>query len=214
MSARRTEVLNNPARAASKRANQEVLTALSDRDLVERCQRGRLEAYGELVNRYRNRVYALALGMVRNEQDATDLCQETFVKGWQAIRGFKKNASFYTWLYRITTNLCIDYVRRRDRRPTVEFQEAVDPDADAGVEVPPSNQPLPTDEVRRRELRELIEAAMERLSPEHRIVVQLREFEGLDYAAIAKAVGCSMGTVMSRLHYARKHLQKLLRKVL
>jgi RNA polymerase sigma-70 factor (ECF subfamily) len=173
-----------------------------------------LEAYGELVNRYRNRVYALALGMVRNEQDATDLCQETFVKGWQAIRGFKKNASFYTWLYRITTNLCIDHVRRRDRRPTVEFQEAVDPEADADVEVAPSNQPLPTDEVRRRELRELIETALEKLSPEHRLVVQLREFEGLDYAAIAKVVGCSMGTVMSRLHYARKHLQKLLQKVL
>jgi RNA polymerase sigma-70 factor (ECF subfamily) len=96
----------------------------------------------------------------------------------------------------------------------VEFQEAVDPDADADVEVPPSSQPLPTDEVRRRELRELIEAALEKLSPEHRLVVQLREFEGLDYAAIAKVVGCSMGTVMSRLHYARKHLQKLLQKVL
>ena len=214
MGARRTEALNKPVHTPSKRVNQEVLTELSDRELVERCQRGRLEAYGELVARYRHRVYALALSMVRNEQDATDLCQETFVKGWQAIRGFKKNASFYTWLYRITTNLCIDHVRRRDRRPTVEFQEAVDQDTDAGIEVPPSNQPLPTDEVRRRELRELIEAALERLSPEHRVVVQLREFEDMDYAAIAKVVGCSMGTVMSRLHYARKHLQKLLRKVL
>jgi RNA polymerase sigma-70 factor (ECF subfamily) len=214
MRARTTDALNKPVRTASKLANREVLTELSDRELVERCQRGRLDAYSELVSRYRNRVYALAFGMVRNEQDATDLCQETFVKGWQAIRGFKKNASFYTWLYRITTNLCIDHVRRRDRRPTVEFLEAVDPDADVEVEVPPSNQPLPTEEVRRRELRELIEAALERLSPEHRIVVQLREFEGLDYAAIAKVVGCSMGTVMSRLHYARKHLQKLLRKVL
>ncbi|MBM3860451.1 MAG: sigma-70 family RNA polymerase sigma factor [Verrucomicrobia bacterium] len=214
MRARQTAVLNNQGNAASKQANREVLTELSDRELVERCQRGRMEAYGELVNRYRHRVYALALGMVRNEQDATDLSQETFVKGWQAIRGFKKNASFYTWLYRITTNLCIDHVRRRDRRPTVEFEEAMDPDADADVEIPPSNQPLPTDEVRRRELREFIEAALEKLSPEHRLVVQLREFDGLDYAAIAKAVGCSMGTVMSRLHYARKHLQKLLQKVL
>jgi len=214
MSQRPKAALNNPQRAASKQPDREVLTTLSDRELVERCQRGRLEAYGELVKRYRNRVYALALSMVRNEEDATDLCQETFVRGWQAIRGFRKNASFYTWLYRIATNLCIDYVRRRDRRPTVEFEEAVDPDTDADVEVPPSNQPLPTDEVRRRELRELIEAAIEKLSPEHRLVVQLREFEGMDYATIAKTLGCSMGTVMSRLHYARKHLQKLLQKVL
>lgn len=214
MRTRSTAALNNRGRTASKQADREVLSALSDRELVERCQRGQLEAYGELVHRYRNRVYALALSMVRDEEDATDLCQETFVKGWQAIRGFKKNASFYTWLYRITTNLCIDYVRRRGRRPTVEFEEAVDPDADVDVEVPPSNQPLPTDEVRRRELRELIEAAIEKLSPEHRLVIQLREFEGLDYATIAKVVGCSIGTVMSRLHYARKHLQKLLENVL
>ncbi|MCX7887547.1 MAG: sigma-70 family RNA polymerase sigma factor [Verrucomicrobiae bacterium] len=214
MGARPKAALNNQGRAASKQADQKVLSALSDRELVERCQRGQLEAYGELVNRYRNRVFALALSMVRNEEDATDLCQETFVKGWQAIRGFRKNASFYTWLYRIATNLCIDYARRRERRATVEFEETVDPDTDVDVEVPPSNQPLPTEEVRRRELRELIEAAIEKLSPEHRLVIQLREFEGLDYASLARVVGCSIGTVMSRLHYARKHLQKLLKKVL
>ena len=214
MAFKQTERLNKPADPASKLADQEVLAGLSDRELVEYCQRGRLEAYGELVNRYRHRVYGLALSMARNEQDAMDLCQETFVKGWQAIRGFKSNASFYTWLYRITTNLCIDHARRRERRPTVEFQEAVDADTDADVEVPPSNQPLPTDEVRRRELRELIQAALEKLSPEHRAVIQLREFDGLDYAAIAKVVGCSLGTVMSRLHYARKHLQQLLKEVL
>jgi RNA polymerase sigma-70 factor (ECF subfamily) len=214
MGTRRTEALNKAARQASNQANQEVHTELSDRELVEQCQQGMLRAYSELVRRYRQKVYMLALGMVRNEQDATDLCQETFVKGWQAIRGFKKNASFYTWLYRITTNLCIDHSRRNRRWTTVEFQEEVDHDAEMGIEVPPSNQPLPTDEVRRRELRELIEAALEQLSPEHRVVIQLREFDGLDYAAIAKVVGCSIGTVMSRLHYARKHMQKLLEKVL
>jgi RNA polymerase sigma-70 factor (ECF subfamily) len=152
--------------------------------------------------------------MLRNEQDATDLCQETFVRAWRAIRSFKKNASFYTWLYRITTNLCIDFVRKRDRRPAVPFEEALDPDADADVEVAPSSQPLPTDEVQRKELREQIDAALLELSPEHRAVIQLREFEGLEYAAIARAVGCSIGTVMSRLHYARKHLQKLLKDAL
>ena len=90
----------------------------------------------------------------------------------------------------------------------------MDPEADASVEIAPSNQPLPTDEVRRRELREQINAALQELSPEHRVVIQLREFEGLEYAEIAKVVGCQMGTVMSRLHYARKHLQKLLRDVI
>jgi RNA polymerase sigma-70 factor, ECF subfamily len=182
-----------------------------DRTLIERCQAGELEAYEVLVGRYRQRVYSLAYGMLRNEQDATDLSQETFVKAWQAIRGFKKNASFYTWLYRITTNLCIDFVRKRDRRPTVPFEEAVDPDADVDVEIAPSSLPSPSEEVRRKELREQIDAALLELSPEHRVVIQLREFEGLDYAEIAKTVGCQIGTVMSRLHYARRHLQKLLK---
>jgi RNA polymerase sigma-70 factor (ECF subfamily) len=186
----------------------------ADRQLVERCQRGDLDAYGILVNRYRQRVYGLAYSMLRNEQDATDLSQETFVKAWQAIRGFKKNATFYTWLYRITTNLCIDFVRKRDRRPTVPFEEGIDPDANADVEIPPSNQSVPTDDLQRKELREQIDAALGELSPEHRAVVRLREYEGLEYAEIAKALGCSIGTVMSRLHYARKNLQKLLKDVI
>ena len=187
---------------------------LGDRELVERCQRGELEAYEALVGRYRNKVYGLAFSMLRNEQDATDLCQDAFVRGWQAIRKFQKNASFYTWIYRITTNLAIDFVRRRDRRPTTPFEEGISPDTDASVRQAPSANPSPVDEAQRRELREQIDAALRELSPEHRVVVQLREFEGLDYAAIAKVTGCTIGTVMSRLHYARKHLQKLLKEVL
>jgi RNA polymerase sigma-70 factor (ECF subfamily) len=206
--------VNIPAETASKPVHEGTQAEPDDRVLVERCQAGQLDAYEALVGRYRQRVYSLAYGMLRNEQDAVDLSQETFVKAWQAIRGFKKNASFYTWLYRITTNLCIDFVRKRDRRPTVPYEEAIDPDADVDVEIAPSNQPLPTDEAQRRELREQIDAALEELSPEHRVVIQLREYEGLDYAEIAKAVGCQIGTVMSRLHYARKHLQKLLKDVI
>ena len=206
--------VNIPARAASKSVHESAREEPSDREVVERCQRGDLASYELLVSRYRQRVYGLAYSMVRNEQDATDLSQETFVKAWQAIRKFKKNAAFYTWLYRITTNLCIDFVRKRGRRPTVSFEEAVDPDADVDVEVSPSSQPLPTDEAQRNELREQIDAALLELSPDHRAVIQLREYEGMEYAEIAGAVGCSIGTVMSRLHYARKHLRKLLREQL
>lgn len=206
--------VNIASGAASNSVHEGAHTETGDRELVEQCQRGALDAYEVLVNRYRNKVYGLAYSMLRNEQDATDLCQETFIRGWQAIRSFKKNASFYTWLYRITTNLCIDFVRKRDRRPTVPFEEALDPETDVDMEVAPSNQPLPTDEVQRKELREQIEVALLELSPEHLAVIQLREFEGLEYAEIAKAVGCSIGTVMSRLHYARKHLQKVLKEVI
>lgn len=206
--------VNIPGTVASNPAHESATAQPDDLELVERCQRGDLAAYEILVGRHRQRVYQYAFSRVRHEQDALDLCQETFVKAWQAIRGFKKTAQFSTWLYRITTNLCIDRARRRDRRAEVSFEEAVDPDSDVNVQIPPSNQPLPTDEAQRAELRRQIDAAIAELSPEHRAVIHLREFEGLEYAEIAKAVGCNLGTVMSRLHYARKHLQKLLRDVI
>jgi RNA polymerase sigma-70 factor (ECF subfamily) len=199
---------------ASNPAHELSQPELSDRELVERCQRGELEAYEALVGRYRNKVYGLAFSMLRNEHDATDLCQEAFVRGWQAIRKFQKNASFYTWIYRITTNLAIDFVRRRDRRPTTPFDEGISPNTDASVQQAPSANPSPVDEAQRRDLREQIDTALRELSAEHRVVVQLREFEGLDYATIAKVTGSTIGTVMSRLHYARKHLRKLLKEVI
>jgi RNA polymerase sigma-70 factor (ECF subfamily) len=206
--------VNIPVADASNPAHEVSQAEYNDHELVGRCQRGELEAYEILVGRYRNKVYGLAFSMLRNEQDATDLCQEAFVRGWQAIRKFRKSASFYTWIYRITTNLAIDFVRRRDRRPTAPFEEGISPDTDASVQESPSTNPSPVDEAQRRELREQIDAALLELSPEHRAVVQLREFDGLDYAAIAKVTGCTIGTVMSRLHYARRHLQKLLKEVI
>ena len=199
---------------SSNRWNEAAQPDASDRDLVERCQRDELDAFEHLVNRYRQKVYGLAYSMLRNEQDATDVAQETFVRAWQAIRRFKNNASFYTWLYRIATNLCIDLVRKHERQPAVSFEDTLSPDRDADAQEPPSKNPLPNEEAQRRELREQIDAALLELSPEHRAVVQLREFEGLEYAEIARAVGCSIGTVMSRLHYARKHLQKLLKEAI
>ncbi|HUJ71908.1 MAG TPA: sigma-70 family RNA polymerase sigma factor [Verrucomicrobiae bacterium] len=206
--------VNIPVSEASKSAYGVTQAEIDDRELVGRCQRGDLDAYEVLVGRYRNKVYGFAFSMLRNEQDATDLCQEAFVRGWQAIHGFRKDASFYTWIYRITTNLAIDFTRRRNRRPTTPFEEGTEPNVDASVQTPPSANPSPVDEAQRKELRDQIDAALLELSPEHRAVIQLREFDGMDYVAIAKATGCSIGTVMSRLHYARKHLQKLLQEVI
>lgn len=196
--------------AASNTGDEPSRVEPADHAVVAQCQRGELQAYEILVTRYRQRVYGLAYGMLRNEQDARDVAQETFVRAWLAIKKFKRDSSFYTWIYRITTNLCIDFVRKRERQATTPFAEEIDPDTAASVAAPPSANPLPVRELERKELREQIDAALRELSPAHRAVIQLREFEGLDYAEIARLVGCSIGTVMSRLHYARKHLQKLL----
>ena len=206
--------MNIPADLPSKPADEAVRVEPSDHEVVLHCQRGQLRAYELLVTRYRQKVYSLAYTMVRNEQDATDIAQEAFVRAWNGIKKFKNDSSFYTWIYRITTNLCIDFVRKRERRPTTSFEEEIDPDTSASVAEPPSTNPSPRDEVLRGELRDQIDAALRELSPEHQAVVRLREFDGMDYAEIAKVMKCSIGTVMSRLHYARKHLQKLLRDAL
>jgi len=214
MSATEPIPLNNRLESASNPVSAEARSEVRDEELIERCQRGELDAYESLVNRYRQKVFGLAHSMLRNEHDAMDLAQETFIRAWQAIRSFKRNSSFYTWLYRITTNLCIDHVRKRERRPESSYEETFPPDRDADAPEPASKSALPIDELARKELAQQIDQALLELSPEHRAVIQLREFEGLEYADIAVAVGCSVGTVMSRLHYARKHLQKLLKEAL
>ena len=186
----------------------------SDAELVLRCQRGEMAAFEELVNRYREKVYGLAYGMARNEPDAQDIRQETFVRAWQSIDRFRGQSAFYTWLYRIATNLAIDMMRKKSRGLTVPLDT---PEGARPIEAQMADGPkgrLPSDEAQRSDLRQAIDRAMAALSPEHRAVVLLKDFEGMEYKDIAKVVGCSMGTVMSRLFYARRHLQRLLKDVL
>jgi RNA polymerase sigma-70 factor (ECF subfamily) len=173
-----------------------------------------MAAFEELVNRYREKVYALAYGMARNESDAQDIRQETFVHAWHSINRFRGQSAFYTWLYRITTNLVIDMVRKRSRNQTVPLET---PEGAKPIEAQMADAPkgrLPSDEAQRSDLRVAIDRAMAELSPEHRAVVLLKDFEGMEYKDIAKVVGCSIGTVMSRLFYARRHLQRLLKDML
>ena len=186
---------------------------ISDSELVLRGQRGDTAAFEELVSRYRGKVYGLAYGMVRNDQDAQDLCQETFIRAWQSLEAFRGQSSFYTWLYRIVHNLTIDMVRRRSRATMVEFDERIGREETGGEPVALIHK-LPSDDAHNKDVREAIDRALEQLSPEHREVILLKDFEGLEYKEIAKVVGCSAGTVMSRLFYGRRHLQRLLKEVL
>lgn len=188
--------------------------AVSDAELVSRSQQGDTAAFEELVSRYRGKVYGLVYGMARNDQDAQDLCQETFIRAWQSLARFRGQSSFYTWLYRIATNLTIDMVRRKKRAPFVEFDGRSQSDSDEPRMPEAVTTNRPSDDAQRTDIRVAIDAAMEKLTPEHRAVVLLKDFEGLEYKEIAKIVGCSPGTVMSRLFYARRHLQRLLKGLL
>jgi RNA polymerase sigma-70 factor, ECF subfamily len=182
-----------------------------DVELVKRCQAGDSSAFNDLITRYRSKVFTMIYGMVQNEQDAWDLAQEGFLKAWKSIHRFKGESSFYTWLYRIMTNVTIDSLRRKGIRGEAEFDDRIAPvNVEPGSRTTPSSSPLPNKKLEYREIRERIDEAIAKLSPEHRAVIVMKEIEDLQYSEIAEILSCSLGTVMSRLFYARKKLQNLL----
>jgi RNA polymerase sigma-70 factor, ECF subfamily len=186
---------------------------VSELDLVKQCQAGNPEAFDQLVGRYRNRVFGMIYNMVHNEQDAWDLAQDSFLKAWKSIAGFRGQSSFYTWIYRIVTNVTIDWLRKKQVKGSgAEFDDTIQlKDIDPASRTVPKAGALPHQRMERREIRARIDEAIAQLSPEHRAVILMKETEDMQYHEIAEALGCSIGTVMSRLFYARKKLQNLLR---
>lgn len=189
----------------------------SDRQLVARAQKGDRKAFEALVRKYQHRVYAVACGVLHHPDAAADAVQDAFVKAYRYIRHFKGSASFYTWLYRIVVNLCIDRLRKASKAPKLEYDdrmgrpEGVQP----GAELQPSASGTnPGKELARKELAGQIRAGLDRLTPKHRAVLILREIEGLSYKEMAEVLRCSKGTVMSRLFHARRKLQQFLSEYL
>ncbi|MGJ8723870.1 MAG: RNA polymerase sigma factor [Roseibacillus sp.] len=183
-----------------------------DLDLVARSQGGDSRAFEDLVTRHRGRVYAMIQNMVKNDADAWDLSQEVFLKVWKALPKFEARAKFSTWLYRIVHNVVYDWMRKRKLKSAGEFDDTLMKESQiaVGALTTPTQEARPDDAMRNDELRTRIEDAMSKLSPEHQEVVMLREVQGMDYKEIADVMEISMGTVMSRLFYARKKLQGLL----
>ena len=187
----------------------------SDLEVIQRVRNGESEAFRLLVERYQGRAYRLALRVLRDEEAARDAVQDAFVKAYSALARFEGRSSFFTWLYRLVMNQCLDARRRDKSAREVAFEEGGE------LELLPeaSLNPVPeVDGVRfapaatlmRKELLAHLARAVEQLPPAARETLLLREVEGLSYAEIATALSIPKGTVMSRLHYARKQLQKLL----
>lgn len=182
----------------------------SDEELVKQVRQGDRAAFQALVEKYQRRMYAVAYGLLGNREDALDAVQDAFVKVYRSLNRFKGESSFYTWLYRITVNSAIDLGRKHGRREEVEFREEIEPDEEKGeFPVAPASE-NPAESLMQKETGELIERAIEQLPPDQRTAIVLREIEGLSYKEIARVMGCSEGTVMSRLHYGRKKLQEML----
>lgn len=184
-------------------------------DLVRQAQAGDTEAFDRLVSRSRTRIFGMIYNMVHNEQDAWDLAQDSFLKAWKSIARFRGQSSFYTWMYRIVMNVTIDWLRKKQVKGAgAEFDDAIQlKEIDPASRTVPHAGPLPHEGMQGREIRDRIDAAIEQLSPEHRAVILMKEIEDMQYREIAESLGCSIGTVMSRLFYARKKLQNLLRDV-
>ena len=179
-----------------------------DAELVQRALGSDAEAFGQLYERYRERVYRVAYHFVHNKADALDLAQEAFLRAYQSLATFQGRSRFSTWLLRIASNTCVDFCRSARVRRAGELDERTmtDDQRNPGTK----DTPDPGRGLEREELREAMAAAIEQLSPEHRAVFVLHAVEGMSYRDIAQSVGCPIGTVMSRLHYARKRLRGLL----
>ena len=210
----------NQSNESTRAASEDVLSgakragAGDELELVARSQTGDTSAFNELVTRYRSRAYAMIYNMVRNEQDAWDITQDGFVKAWRNIGRFRGQSAFYTWLYRILMNVGIDALRRKQIEGGTEFDDAIGlHNIEPGAATMPKGELEPLVRLGDKEIRARIDEAVARLTPDHRAVIVMRELDGLDYQEIADAMECSIGTVMSRLFYARKKMQIMLRDV-
>jgi len=182
--------------------------------LVERARKGDLSAYDDLVRRYQERIYATLYNMTSNHEDANDLAQEAFIKAYQALKSFKGGSSFYTWIYRIAVNRTINFLKQRKNRThlslnDLDFNAENDPDLVALI-----SEKTPRREVNLAELQEKLNAAMQKLSEDHRLVVTLHDVQGLSHEEIGEIMDCNTGTVRSRLFYARQQLQAYLSEYL
>jgi RNA polymerase sigma factor (sigma-70 family) len=189
----------NSAAAAGAEVREDVL--------VGRARRGDLKSYDELIKRYQERIYATIYHMTSNHEDANDLAQDSFIKAFQALGSFKGGSSFYTWLYRIAVNKTINFLKQRKNRMhmslnDLDFNAEHDPDLMALI-----SHKTPRRDAGLNELQEKLNEALMKLSEPHRLVVVLHDVQGQSHEEIAKVMDCNIGTVRSRLFYARQQLQ-------
>ena len=184
---------------------------MTEQELVQSAQSGDQAAFGRLVEQNQGKIYSLCYRMTGNPDDAADLTQEAFLNAWRGLSKFSGQSAFSTWLYRLASNACIDFLRREKRRGalsmTLEDEEDEDHQADL-----PDERWSPERELERKEAHEALQRGLTSLSPEHRQVLLLREIQGLSYTEIAQCLGLEEGTVKSRIARARISLKDYLQK--
>ena len=205
--------LNTSPPAASNQKEQRAREAEEDRALIEKAQAGDQTAFRSLVERHQRRAFSIALSLVRDENDARELVQDAFLRVYKNLGNFQGQSSFFTWLYRIITNLSIDLIRRPGRQVAELAEGRHDAEDSPEVDFPFLSRidgADPSDVVRRGEIADRLRTALDALPEYHRGVIVMREIEGLSYEEMAQAMGVSKGTIMSRLFHARQKLQRAL----
>lgn len=196
-------------------SSQQIWAEYEDVDLVKASQDGTLAAFDELIQRYQQRVYATVYHMTSSHEDADDLTQESFIKAYNALKRFKGESSFYTWIYRIAVNRTINFLKQRKRKSyhmsLNDMDMQVENHADLLMFI---SDNTPRRDVRLNELQEKMNEAMQKLSETHRLTVTLHDVQGMSHEEIGKIMDCNTGTVRSRLFYARQQLQALLSEYL
>lgn len=190
-----------------------VMVHMSDTEifLLRKAKNGDVEAFEKLIEGCQKRVFNIALRMLGNPDDASEMSQEVFIKIFRSLDGFKENSSFYTWVYRITTNICLDELRKRKNSQVISLDETIsikDNELKPQVE---DKSPTPDIEAEKKELRRVVNSAIKSLPEEHKIVVVLRDIQGFSYEEIAKILNCPEGTVKSRINRARQSLKEILK---
>jgi len=182
---------------------------VTDRELVEKAKQGDCDAFEQLVLDNQNKVFSLALRLVGDREEAADLAQEAFVKAWQGLPAFRGGSFFSTWLYRLTTNVCIDYLRKKKRREAVEPSVSLD-DPDSGWAEPFLWEQDPQRLLEQSERGRALAQGLDRLPDWQREILVLRELSGLSYQEIGEKLDLDLGTVKSRIARARMNLRKIL----
>ncbi|MDF9409109.1 sigma-70 family RNA polymerase sigma factor [Pelotomaculum isophthalicicum JI] len=181
----------------------------ADNILVERSKNGDMEAFEQLVRRYENKVYTVAYRFLGNHADASDLAQDAFLRLYHALPSFRGESSFMTWLYRITANACRDEIRRRQRYHFMSLDNEIENNGDHIMSRVSGLTPSPEEEFEQKEFNDMIQQCINSLTPEHRLILVMREIQGLSYDEMADVLKCSLGTVKSRLSRARQAFKEI-----
>ncbi|KAF0195088.1 MAG: RNA polymerase sigma-70 factor ECF subfamily [Bacillota bacterium] len=190
-----------------------MLSAYDDGELISKCKQGDTDAFGQLVDKYQQRVYNITFRMTNNHEDALDLAQESFLRVYRALASFKGESAFSTWIFRIASNVCLDKLRQKKRQPHIVLSMdslMAGEEGDYPIEISAGEASNPEQHLLQGEMRREIRQALNAVSDEHRLVLVLRDIEGYSYEEIADMVGANIGTIKSRLNRARLALREVL----